>query len=135
MEMTSFDLHKIMIRAYQDSNVTSALVELIYDYFNNTAGIAKIKYDDIYKFIEVNTNNICDPIKVANDIRQIHASFVVNTIRTTELEYLLSKDSNFETIKNMDDSDLMYMAAPTVTILNITPVNYNGSVFRINLIN
>ena len=135
MEVTSFDLHKIMIRAYQDSNVTAALVELIYDYFNNTAGVGKIKYDDAYKFIEINTKKSCDPVKVINDIRQIHASFVVSTVRASELEYLLSKDSNFAVIKNMSDADLFYMAAPTVTILNITPANSDGSVFRINLIN
>lgn len=136
MEITSFDIHKLMVRAYQDSNVTTSFVDMVYDYFLNTFGINKIKYDDNGKYIEVTTAKKADVIKVMNDLRQLYASFVVNVIRTVELEFLLSKDSKFEEIKKLDDSQIFYMASPTMTILNITPPqNNDNNVFRLNLIN
>lgn len=136
MEITSFDIHKLMVRAYQDSNVTTSFVDMVYDYFLNTFGVNKIKYDDNGKYIEVTTAKKADVIKVMNDLRQLYASFVVNVIRTVELEFLLSKDSKFEEIKKLDDSQIFYMASPTMTILNITPPqNNDNNVFRLNLIN
>ena len=133
--LTSFDIHKIMVRAYQDSNVTAVLFEMIYDYFNNTSGIAKTKYDDVEKSIEIVTKVKCDNIKTINDLRQIHASFVLNTLREPTLQYLLSADENYKKTKDISDYDILYMACPTATILNITPTNVEGSVFKINLIN
>ena len=136
MEITSFDIHKLMVRAYQDSNVTTSFVDMVYDYFLNTFGVSKIKYDDNGKYIEVTTAKKADVIKVMNDLRQLYASFVVNVIRTVELEFLLSKDSKYEEIKKLDDSQIFYMASPTMTILNITPPqNNDNNVFRLNLIN
>lgn len=136
MEITSFDIHKLMVRAYQDSNVTTSFVDMVYDYFLNTFGVNKIKYDDNGKYIEVTTAKKADVIKVMNDLRQLYASFVVNVIRTVELEFLLSKDSKYEEIKKLDDSQIFYMASPTMTILNITPPqNNDNNVFRLNLIN
>lgn len=136
MEITSFDIHKLMVRAYQDSNVTTSFVDMVYDYFLNTFGVNKIKYDDNGKYIEVTTAKKADVIKVMNDLRQLYASFVVNVIRTVELEFLLSRDSKFEEIKKLDDSQIFYMASPTMTILNITPPqNNDNNVFRLNLIN
>ena len=39
--ITLFDLQKIMVRAYQDSDITAAFVDMLYDYINQTTGVIK----------------------------------------------------------------------------------------------
>ena len=56
--ITLFDLQKIMVRAYQDSDITAAFVDMLYDYINQTTGVIKFKYDDAGKYIDITTNKV-----------------------------------------------------------------------------
>ena len=133
MDITSFDLQKLMVRAYQDPGVIAVFMEMLYDYLNNTSGAIKISYVDGNKYIDVTTNKT-DSLKFTAAIKDLYGKFVLTVINEPTLEFLLSKDSNYRSIKSLKDWDLFYCAAGAITVLDISNEN-EKSIFRINLIN
>lgn len=131
--ITLFDLQKVMVRAYQDPNITASFFDMLYDFLNNTSGVIKIKYDDGGKFIDIITSKV-DPLIFTSKIKELYARFVINVLNANELEYLLSKDTNYFIIKNMRESDIFNMAVGIVSVLDMSTGNDN-SIFRVNLIN
>lgn len=131
--ITLFDLQKVMVRAYQDSNITSAFFDMLYDFLNRTTGVIKIKYDDAGKYIDVTTNRV-DSLIFTQHIKELYAKFVINVLNTNSLEYLLSKDPNYNAIKKMRESDIFNMAVGIVSVLDINSGSEN-SIFRIKLVN
>lgn len=131
--ITLFDLQKVMVRAYQDPNITTAFVDMLYDYLNNTSGVNKIKYDDVNKFIDITTSKV-DALIFTSKIKELYARFVINVLNTNSLEYLLSKDPNYASIKEMRESDIFNMAVGIVSVLDMS-TGTDNSIFRVNLIN
>ena len=131
--ITSFDLQKIMVRAYQCPDIPTALVDMIYDYFNRTCGVKKITYNDEKKFIDIIPGEGADKIRIIADLRNMYGSFVFNVLKIKEYEYVLSKESSYQITKNMADADLYYLAVGTSNILDLSIDN--DIVIRVNLIN
>ena len=131
--ITLFDLQKIMVRAYQDSDITAAFVDMLYDYINQTTGVIKFKYDDAGKYVDITTNKV-DTLIFTQYIKELYARFVINVLNTNTLEYLLSQDTNYSTIKKMRESDIFNMAVGIVSVLDINSGGPN-SIFRIKLVN
>lgn len=131
--ITSFDLQKIMIRAYQCPDIPTALVDMIYDYFNQTHGIKKLIYNDEKKFIDIIPGEGADKIKTIADLRAMYGSFVFNVLHVREYEYLLSSDNNYQIIKNMPDSDVFNMCVGTSNILDLS--TESDIVIRVNMVN
>lgn len=133
-KITSYDLQKIMVRAYQDPNITASFVEMIYDYFNNTNGVKKISYNDNLKYVDIIPKKKCDKLKVLSDLKTLFGQFVINVLNVPNLEFLLSVDPNYYVIKNeMVESDVFNIAVGMINILDLsTPEDI---IIRINLIN
>lgn len=131
--ITLFDLQKIMVRAYQDSDITAAFVDMLYDYINQTTGVIKFKYDDAGKYVDITTNKV-DTLIFTQYIKELYARFVINVLNTNTLEHLLSQDPNYSTIKKMRESDIFNMAVGIVSVLDINSGGPN-SIFRIKLVN
>ena len=131
--ITSFDLHKVMVRAFHDPNISASFIDMIYEYFNNTIGIKKITYDDDKKYIDIIPINNCDKLKTLSDLKSLFGSFVVNVLDVKELEYLLSVDPNYYIIKKMSPSDIFNIAVGMINILDLS--TKDETIIRINLIN
>lgn len=133
MNVTVFDLQKVMVRAYQDPGVTAVFVEMLYDYLNNTSGVNKISYMDGSKYIDITTSKV-DSLKFTANIKELYARFVINVINTNNLEYILSREPSYAQIKALKEPDLFNIAVGAITVLDLSN-NANESTFRINLIN
>lgn len=133
MNVTVFDLQKVMVRAYQDPGVTAVFVEMLYDYLNSTSGVNKISYIDGSKYIDITTSKV-DSLKFTANIKELYARFVINVINTNNLEYILSKEPSYAQIKALKEPDLFNIAVGAITVLDLSN-NVNESTFRINLIN
>lgn len=133
MNVTVFDLQKVMVRAYQDPGVTAVFVEMLYDYLNNTSGVNKISYIDGSKYIDITTSKV-DSLKFTANIKELYARFVINVINTNNLEYILSREPSYAQIKALKEPDLFNIAVGAITVLDLSN-NVNESTFRINLIN
>ena len=119
-KITSYDLQKLMVRAYQDANISASFVEMIYDYFNNTSGVKKIAYNDNLKFVDIIPKKETDKLKSLSDLKTLFGQFVINVLNVPTLEYLLSIDPNYYEIKNMQESDIFDMAVGMINILDIS---------------
>lgn len=134
--ITVYDLQKIMLTAFQDANVTGAFLELIYDYFNNTSGIAKTSLNDqtTTKYIDVVTKKKTDYLKATSAIKEIYGTFVLSVLNEKSLEYLLSRNNpDYYRVKACRDSDIFNIAVGLVTVMNLS--NDDNTILRIYMVN
>ncbi len=130
-----YDLQKVMLTAFQDANVTGAFLEMIYDYFNSTSGIAKTSLNDqtTTKYIDVVTKKKVDYLKATSAIKELYGRFVINVLNERSLEYLLSRNPEYTKIKANREPDIFNIAVGLVTVMNLS--NEDNTILRIYLIN
>ena len=132
--ITVYDLRKIMLTAFQDSNISSAFFEMLYDYFNCTSGIKSTSLKDYptTKYIDITTKKKVDSLKTISAIKSLYAKFAINIINTKELEYVLSKIPEYSKAKINSEADVFYAANGAASISDIS--TDTDSIFRIYLI-
>lgn len=136
-KITVYDVQKVMLTAFQDPNIVASFMEMLYDYFNSTAGIAKTSLQDqaiTTKYIDIVTKKKVDSLKTISNIKDLYASFVINVINTKSLEFYLGRNNpEYTKIKCSREPDIHYCAAGAVSVLDLS--NETDSIFRIYLIN
>ena len=133
--ITVYDLQKVMLVAFQDSNISGAFFEMLYDYFNRTSGIKSTSLKDhpTTKYIDIITKKKVNSLKTISAIKDLYAKFVINIINTKELEYVLSRVPEYSKIKINSEADTFYAAHGAISVMDIS--TELDSIFRIYLIN
>ena len=130
-----FYLKKTLLYLYEDELISTRLIDGLYDFIRSQGNITYFTFNDNEKsmILKIDSNNLSTSDLLLL-IKNWFGHFVVGILNDPSSQYILSKDSYYNTyIKIIDNGSIYAMAQMCITTLDIS-VSNTELILKINLI-